>query len=190
MDSLKLSDNKPLKHIKEKTSIKLLLPEASFPTKEEGRTSSIGYGVELIQRCDNRAEDATHEINTYRTGISVIPPAGHYIEVIAQKHLYKHGYFLANSPIVIDPWNTGEIIIPLYKYKEIEDIELPFQAIQIVVKPAVYSHISTIRVTQDENFGVSSRENKFEYIQDSQIYQPPTNISRSQGQSRVKNHMF
>ena len=51
-------------YIKGVVSVKLLLPEASFPSKEEGRESNIGYDVTLVQRCDNRSEDCRGR--TYR----------------------------------------------------------------------------------------------------------------------------
>jgi hypothetical protein len=194
----KTSNSNKIVYMNEKTNVKLLLPESSFPSKEEGKNSNAGYGIELVQRCDNRAEDTTQEVNTYRTGVSITPPLGFYIEISAQNTLYKHGYFLANSPIIVEPWNSGEIIIPLYKYKEVEDIELPFQAVQFIIKPIVYSHLFNIQVTPDESFAKLSsgrgEPSGIEYIQDPQFnYNQPQKFntqSRPKTPSRSKNHMF
>lgn len=143
-------------YIKGVVSVKLLLPEASFPSKEEGRESNIGYDVTLVQRCDNRSEDSTHEVNKFRTGLSLTPPPGYYVEMIARESLHKHGYFLATGTSIIDPGFTGEIIVPLYKYKEVDDLELPFQAVQFVVKPAVYSYMAGVKNLPTRDVGRSA----------------------------------
>jgi hypothetical protein len=180
------SNSKPIEYINGKTVVKLILPEASFPSKEEGRQSSVGFDLELVQRCDNRAEDSTHEVNTFRTGVCVSPPTGYYIELVAKNTLYKNGYFLAGGSVIVEPWNSGEIIVPLYKYKEVDDIELPFQAVQFVIKPIIYSYLSFMSSTPDEGGGSSiNKERNIEYIQDPQL-----SYKAQKSSTRTKNHMF
>lgn len=196
---LKDINDKPIEYINGKVSVKLLLPEASFPSKEEGKGGDVGYGVSLVQRSENRSEDTTHEVNNFRTGITLSPPHGYYIEMIATSSLHKHGYFLATGTSIINPGNTSELIVPLYKFKEVSDIELPFRAVQIIVKPAVYSYISSVKNLP--SFDSSSRGN---YIQDPQNASHPGDMQayqnqvqgygrgqvRPQAAARSNNHMF
>ena len=215
MQSKRDNREKPVEYIKGKVSIKLLLPESHFPSKEEGRESDIGYDITLVQRSENRAEDTTHEVNNFRTGISLTPPDGYYIEMIASSSLHKHGYFLATGTSIISPGYTGELIVPLYKYKEMEDIELPFKAVQIIVKPAVHSHMSSVKSLQSStrgegNFSSPGFEvpgaglNQGVYIQDPQASNYPGDMSaysqqvqsygkgqsRPQSAPRSNNHIF
>lgn len=207
---LKDINDKPIEYINGKVSVKLLLPEASFPSKEEGKGGDVGYGVSLVQRSENRSEDTTHEVNNFRTGITLSPPRGYYIEMIATSSLHKHGYFLATGTSIINPGNTGELIVPLYKFKEVSDIELPFRAVQIIVKPAVYSYISSVKNLPSSrngdgvflpSFDSSSRGT---YIQDPQNASYPGDMQayqnqvqgygrgqvRPQAAGRSNNHMF
>lgn len=140
------------KHIEGKISFCKLLPNAENPYKE--RPSDVGLDVTLIGRTDNRSEDDTGEVNCFRTGIALTPPKGYYIEMVARSSLHKHGYMLATGTSIIDPEYTGELIVPLYKYKEAEDLELPFRAVQLLVKPAVYAHISMVKSLGETDRGV------------------------------------
>ena len=209
--SLKDIHDKPVEYINGKVSVKTLLPEAAFPSKEEGKGNDVGYGVSLVQRSENRSEDTTHEVNNFRTGIVLSPPNGYYVEVIATSSLHKHGYFLATGTSVINPGNSSELIVPLYKYKEVSDIELPFRAVQIIVKPAVYSYISSVKnLPSSSRGGDGMFLQSFEpsgrgtYIQDPQNASYPGDMQEYQNQtqsygrgqlrpqsaSRSSNHMF
>ncbi len=183
-------------------------PSAEFPFKEN--PSNIGYDVTLISRTENRAEDDTGDVNNFHTGIAVSPPIGHYIEVIVKPSLYKHGYTLATGVLVIDPDDKGELIIPLHKFKEAEDLELPFRAVQLIVRPAVYAHISSVTslAQPEEGWNTTSFQpemnQKGAHIQDPrnmkyapdmstyqhQVSQYPKGASRPQSAPVKPNHMF
>lgn len=47
------------------------------------------------------------------TGLTVIPPAGYYFQCCSRSGLASRGVFVANSPGIIDPDYTGELIILL-----------------------------------------------------------------------------
>jgi hypothetical protein len=119
----------------------LLHPQAETPSKEEG---DVGWTVTLVGRTENRAEDDFSEMNGFSTGLKLSPPEGHYLEVIALPALYKHGYNLASGSIIIGPSNKDELIVPLMKFRECNDLELPIQAVQVVVKSFVPSFMSKV----------------------------------------------
>lgn len=131
-----------IKYIEDKIQVQKLHPKAEFPYKEN--TSDAGYDVTLVNRCENRAEDDTGEVNNFGTGIALSPPSGYYFEMVARSSLHKSGYMLATGTSIIDPGYTGELIVPLYKYKEAGDLELPFRAVQLILRPIVYAHLQSV----------------------------------------------
>jgi len=130
-----------INHISGKIQVRKSDPHGEFPRREQD--SQIGRFVYLIGRKDSRAEDDAHEINYFTTGISMCPPADHYIEVVALPEMLKLGYMLP-GPIIISPGNSQELVVPLFKFRECEDIELPIRAVRAIVKPAVYAHLQQV----------------------------------------------
>lgn len=127
-------------NVKGNVEYKKLHPQAHAPYKE--RNTDIGWDITLVGRVDNRAEDTVGDVNMYNTGISIIPPAGYYLDLVARSSLHKHGYMLVTGTSIIDPEYRGEILVPLFKFREGEDLELPFRAVQIILRPACYTHLS------------------------------------------------
>ena len=127
-----------------------LHPQAEVPTKDEG---DVGWVITLVGRTENRAEDDFGDMNGFCTGLQLCPPEGHYLEVVALPALYKHGYNLASGSIVIGPNNKDELVIPLMKFREANDLELPIQAVQVIVKASVPAFVTkskkytTIRIS-------------------------------------------
>ena len=107
------------------------------------RPTNIGWSVTLIGRVDNRVEDVTGELNYFSTGIKVSPPEGYYLELVAKKELYKAGYMLPSGYTILDPDEEEELVVPLYKFKDGEDLEIPFSGVQLVVRQAEYSAVMT-----------------------------------------------
>jgi hypothetical protein len=138
--------NIPGRYIDEKVAVQKLVPDAVFPHKEHDSTD-VTYEINVSGRTDNRAEDDLQEVNNFSTGLVITPPVGLYVQIIPHPDLHKHGYSLIRNPMLIQPGNTAELIIPLYKFKETEDLELPFPAVQMVVHRAVYAHIYDIGVS-------------------------------------------
>lgn len=122
-----------------------LHPQAEVPTKNEG---DVGWVITLVGRTENRAEDDFGEMNGFGTGLQLCPPDGYYLEVMALPSLYKHGYNLASGSIVIGPNNKDELVIPLMKFREANDLELPIQAIQVIVRPSVPAFMTKVKNIQ------------------------------------------
>jgi hypothetical protein len=130
----------PIKHIDDKVLVRKLGPGAEWPYKETD--SDVTLDVTLIGRTDNRAEDDTHDVNTFSTGLVISPPKGFHVQIVPHPSLHKHGYFLAQNPIVIHPENSSELIVPLFKFKEAEDLQLPFRAVQMITYETVYALVA------------------------------------------------
>lgn len=127
-------------YIKGHTHFTLLDKQSDRPAKKHPDHPSLE--LVLVERTENRYEDVALDINEYRTGLIINPPEGYYYEIVADPKLYRHGYFLVNSPIVLDPNMTGEIVVPLYKFKESDDLPLPFTACQLILRPNIKHHVS------------------------------------------------
>lgn len=108
--------------------------------------TDVGWPVTLIGRAENRIEDIVGEIGYFNTGLRVIPPAQHHIEIVARNNLHKTGYELPSSPLVINPTFGGEILVPLRKFKEADDLELPYQAVEIILRPTVHAYLQGPKV--------------------------------------------
>ena len=119
-----------------------LHPQAEVPVNDEG---DVGWVITLVGRTENRAEDDFGEMNGFSTGLQLCPPEGYYLEVVALPSLYKHGYNLASGAIVIGPNNKDELVIPLMKFRESNDLELPIQAVQVIVRASVPAFMTKVK---------------------------------------------
>jgi hypothetical protein len=115
-------------------------PNAEAPFKEN--IKDVGYEITIIERTDNRIEDIYGDVNTFSTGLVLNAPKHHHLEIIEHPSLHKAGYTLVGGPRIINPDNTEELQLPLYKYKEVEDIELPFRAAVMVIRETEYCSLS------------------------------------------------
>lgn len=109
-----------------------MVPDAEDPYKE--RPSDAGWDLTLISRTDQRSEDDIGEVNMYDTGLRMAPPEGYHIELYARSSLQKLGYMLGNNVGIIDPEYRGNILVGLYKFKEADDLELPFRGVQMILR--------------------------------------------------------
>ena len=125
--------------------------EAELPEKNDA--TDVGYDLTLMARTDNRVEDNVGDVNMFRTGLCIKPPLGHHVEIIARSSLHKTGYMLANAVGVIDPNYRGEVLVALYKFREGQDLVLPFRAVQLVVRPTVYARILNVSGLDDTKRG-------------------------------------
>lgn len=184
----------PIPFIQEKIKYQKTHPKAEEPFKEE--QSDVRYNLTLISRTENRAEDDTGEVNDFGTGLNIHVPQGYYFEMVAHPHLHKHGYMLASGVQIIDDTHTGEITVSLYKYKDAEDLELPFQAVQLILRQAVYAHLAVVKntVPKDDypqhSFSGGYTPQGYEQSQNFYQNQPQqASSSRRSGRSS-RNHMF
>jgi hypothetical protein len=186
------------KPITKKVVIKRLQSTAEYPYIDID--GSVAFNITLIARTESRSEDNQFDIGTFHTGLSIFSLPEHtYLEIIPHPILYKNGYTLP-GPLIYDNSHVGEIIIPLYKFKDIECLELPFPAVQMVVRQQVPVYVAAapeeVKVSKDE-FGAP-------YMMPTVMYQgESSSLSRGEppykGNSRNKsstlsgkkgNHMY
>lgn len=185
---------KKSKYLPSQIFVQKISPQAELPYKE--RENDVGFDLTLISRTENRAEDEVNEVNYFNTGIVVTPPEGYYFEMMARSSLHKHGYFLATGTSIIDPEYIGEIIVPLYKFKECNDIELPFRAVQLVLKQQNFARIRTTETIQPTSRGSggfgSTGYFTPSFEQPPQQQQPPqqTSVPRTSRGTKKKSNMF
>jgi hypothetical protein len=134
--------------------IQTIVPNASLPTKREGYDTDVTFNITLIERKEARAEDYVNDINSFNTGLIINPPQGYYIEVVGNPLLHKHGYFLPSVQI-INPQNDKELIVDLFKFKDTDDLPIPFDAVFMILKPSFYAHIyqDVKKVKSSSSFG-------------------------------------
>jgi dUTP pyrophosphatase len=103
--------------------------DAILPTK--GTSLSVGYDL----TCISVHKKLSNKTTLYDTGVTVNPPPGYYTEIIPRSSLSKTGYILSNSIGVIDPDYRGNLLVALTKIDDdVQDIELPFNKVQLVLK--------------------------------------------------------
>ena len=94
--------------------IKLLTNEALVPKKQH--ELDIGYDLASVENTTLLSKQVT----LVRTGLSISLPAGLAGFVLPRSGLAsKHQITLINSPGLIDPGYTGEILIPLINHSDI-----------------------------------------------------------------------
>lgn len=131
-------------------------PEAVAPFKV--RASDVGYDLVLIRKIKQ-----VNNLYYYDTGIKLQPDFGWYAEVVPRSSLPRSGHMLANSMGIIDRAYTGTIIVALFKVDpSAPDIDLPFRAVQVILRPAVHfqmKQVDAIDETErgDKGFGSSGR---------------------------------
>ncbi len=151
-------------------------PNAEQITQES--LTCADYSLTVVGRDGNRVEDVYGDVNVFTTGVSLDVPINFHAEIIEHPQLYKAGYMLVGGPRIINFGDNSEILIPLYKFKETEDLELPFRAVTVVFRPTVYFSVIFDGVQEDEDS--SEREEE-----------KPKKKVISKGKTRTKkNHMF
>ena len=94
--------------------IKLLTNEALVPKKQH--ELGIGYDLASVESTTLLSKQVT----LVRTGLSISLPAGLAGFVLPRSGLAtKHQITLINSPGLIDPGYTGEILIPLINHSDV-----------------------------------------------------------------------
>lgn len=115
-------------------TVKFIKLSPDAPDLVLARPGDVGYDLTLTARTDGRIDDKLNDVNMFHSGISMDIPSGYYVEMFARSSLHKQGYILATGTSIIDTGYQGEIMVPLIKYKESPDLELPARAVQLVVK--------------------------------------------------------
>lgn len=154
-------------------------PDAETPFKENHKNAA--WEITIVGRSENRAEDVYGDVNNFDTGLVLNAPPNYHLEVIEHPALHKAGYMLTGGPIIINPDNTEELIIPLYKYKESEDIELPFRAALLLLRPTEYAPILSIAMKK-------KKPKILRYEEDE--YEEPKIAPKAKKGSKLSNYMF
>lgn len=123
-------------------------PDAQRPIRE---TDGAGWSIMVVKRTDNRVEDVVSDTNDFDTGLSISFPPGGYMEIVAAPTLHRHGYALL-SPLVVDATYAGTIVLPLYKFREADDLELPMEVAR------GYIHVDTPDILYMESAQSQERE--------------------------------
>ncbi len=135
--------------------IKLLTNEALVPKKQH--ELDIGYDLASVENTTLLSKQVT----LVRTGLSISLPAGVAGFVLPRSGLAtKHQITLINSPGLIDPGYTGEILIPLINHSDVNyNISKQERIAQLVL---VNSHnvefdvVDVLNVTERSSDGFGS----------------------------------
>jgi len=138
-----------VKYIAEPILVQKIEPQSEIPSQDS--PVEITRTVVLTRRTDGRIEDVTGDVNSFGTGLKVKAPPGYHIEFIASPTLYKHGYMMVHRHI-LSPNDREEVIIHLYKFKEGDDIELPFAAVQMICYQTGYARIKQASSPEEEKY--------------------------------------
>jgi len=88
--------------------VKKLHEDAVLPT----RANNTDTGFDIVAIDDGtEVKEYRHAYIQYRTGISIEPPEGYYVEVFPRSSISKTGLMLANSVAIIDQGYRGEILL-------------------------------------------------------------------------------
>lgn len=162
-----------------------LKPTAEEPFKEN--IKDVGHQITVVERTDNRSEDVYGDVNLFSTGLSFKAPKHYHIEILEHPDLHKTGYTLIGGPRILNPGDDQEVVLPLYKYKEVEDLELPFRAALIVLRQTEYSTIASESYTREEEKFYEERK---PMGRGKQTKLGSTPSSKPSKMSRGSNHMF
>lgn len=160
-----------------KISVQSLKPNGIIPQKSH--PDDPGYDITLVGRKDDRHEDTNYGVNEFTTSIAVSPPAGHYLVVVAHGSLQMQGYNIIGGSFIIHPSHTGELIIPLYKFREVPDIQLPCACLQLIPVPIVTSFVEKVAF-----IGTVQKEPEGGFGSFTQTYSPQPSFSSSQPANR------
>lgn len=138
--------------------IKKIHPTAEELTKQNPQDHA--YEITVVGRDENRVEDIQGDVNVFTTGLIIDTPKNSHVEIIEHPQLYKAGYTLQGGLRLYNSNTDGELLIPLFKFKDTEDIELPFRAALLVVRQSEYVHVEYTGTNnnEDEEFEVPKKK--------------------------------
>lgn len=181
-------------------SVILTSPEAEVPFKEN--LSDVGWNLTLVGRVNNRIDDLLCEVNEFTTGVKLAPPPGYYFEVILSPEMARNGYMLATGAcMALNPSTSrDEIVVPLYKFKECDDLSLPCRGVLIVLREALYAHAHTVKSLAVKSeprgrgtFSLSTTEEdeiELPVARPARRTKSATSTTKTTGSSKKSNHMF
>lgn len=177
----KLTDANGYKSLNSISMVRKLHPNAEAPFKE--KPYDAGWELTIIGRDENRVEDVYNDVNVFTTGLSVIAPKGYHFEIMEHPQLFKAGYSLQGGVRVVNPEDESEILVPLMKFKESEDLELPFRAALLVLRETNYVPMAETAVPK-------SRKGKNAVAYEEEEDDVPVPKKTSAKSKKKVNHMF
>lgn len=158
-------------------------PNAEYPFIEEDQ--NIGMNLVLISRSDERVDDTVNDLCMFETGISLSPVGGTYGMLIANLELMQKGYTIL-SPVLIEAGDEEPLKIPLYKFREGPDLELPCTGVKLVMfSPGIPNIIITDR--SNSSFQPAPAQKQIQQQQPIQTQAPAQSFK--QIKKTTKNHM-
>ena len=128
-----------------------------FPAKRNADSAS--YDVTLVGRKANRIDDRNYDVNDFNTGMWVNPPKGYYLEFRAADVLHGQGYNVMGGSVIIEHAETlTEVTIPLFKFKETSDLQLPCNCMKMILHEICSAHVKRI-----EDVGVTQQTTTTKY---------------------------
>lgn len=108
----------------------VLSPGTKIPTK--AHKEDIGWDLTAKELVKDVYGDGL--LQMWSTGVAVTPPEGYYYQVTPRSSLAKMGWTVGNSPGIIDPTYTGEVMVILAKiHPKAPPIEAGTRVAQLVL---------------------------------------------------------
>ena len=120
-------------------------PDAVGLTRRD--ESDVGAIVTIIGRTDEREEDEVGAINNFETGITVAAAPGHCCVIYPTPELEQHGYTILGAQY-IETEEHEPLVLRLYKFKDLDDLELPFEAAVIVHQNIGYGYYAKVKALE------------------------------------------
>ena len=93
-----------------KIKVKKLVPEAVLP--QRAKEGDVGYDLVAIEDGQWKTDDSGVLVYIqYKTGLSIEPPPGYYVEIFPRSSITKTGLILGNSIGLVDEGYRGEILL-------------------------------------------------------------------------------
>ena len=100
------------------STLRLQLHYPDMPVPQRAHPKDVGLDLTAMA-----VEPQNERLFFIDTGVSVEPPAGYYLEVVARSSLSKTDFILANSVGIIDPDYRGRIRLALRYLGEESGVE-------------------------------------------------------------------
>jgi len=143
------------------------------------------WELPVVTRVDNRVDDVLGDVNEFGTGLALKAPKHYHLEIIEHPQLHKSGYSLVGGPRIITPAAAGdEIIIPLMKFREGDDIELPCRVAIVVMRETQYGTTTVF----------APKKEKVRYVEETNFLSNNSRAAapaaKEKGRAKKGNHFF
>ena len=136
-------------------NIVLLNNDAKIPQKQHD--SDIGYDIYSVKNCNITPKKVTK----VKTGVAIELPEKYGGFILPRSGLASnHSITSINSPGLVDPGYTGELILPLFNHSDenykLEKGERFAQLVIINVENITFNSVSQLKKTERSNKGFGS----------------------------------